>query len=107
MKWIKRAAPHLTIILGLMTLTFFCIDRVNTAMAFMTSELSKWVFMALAVLAIFSATLLIGFQWREDARITRWRSRMERADDPSVQRAHDVKPERELTLEEVETYAEK
>lgn len=75
MKWIKRAAPHLTIVLGLMTLTFFVIDRFNTAMAFMTSELSKWVFMLLAIFAIFSSVLLVGFHWRDDARESRRRQR--------------------------------
>ena len=68
MKKLLRAVPHLTIILGLMTLTFFCIDRVNRSMAFMTSELSKWVFAVLALLAIVSGVCLIGCEWREDAR---------------------------------------
>ena len=71
MKWIKRALPHATIVLSLMTLTFFAIDRVNTGMAFMTSELSKWVFMLLAVCALVTAVLLIGQNWRNDARQAR------------------------------------
>ncbi len=73
MKWIKRALPHVTIVLSLMTLTFFCIDRVNTNMAFMTSELSKWVFMLLAVCALLSSLMLAGFHWRDDARQARKR----------------------------------
>ncbi len=36
----KRIIPHITIVLSLMTLTFFVIDRFNEVMAFMTSELS-------------------------------------------------------------------
>lgn len=75
MKWIKRALPHFTIVLALMTLTFFCIDRVNTNMAFMTSELSKWVFMLLAVCALLASLMLIGFHWRDDARQARKRMR--------------------------------
>ncbi|MEG1523544.1 MAG: hypothetical protein RRZ24_00750 [Clostridia bacterium] len=69
MKKLFRAVPHLTIVLSLMTLTFFGIDRVNRGMAFMTSELSKWVFAILAVLAIASSAALISYEWREDARI--------------------------------------
>ena len=45
----KRFIPHLTIILSVMTLVFFVIDRFNEIMAFMTSELSKWVFALLAL----------------------------------------------------------
>ena len=66
MKKLFRAIPHLTIVLSLMTLTFFCIDRVNRGMAFMTSELSKWVFAALAVCALSSAVSLVALRWRTD-----------------------------------------
>ena len=75
MKWIKRAVPHLTLVLALMTLTFFCIDRVNTGMAFMTSELSKWVFAALAAAALLTSILLVAANWREDDRAKRKRLR--------------------------------
>lgn len=65
---VTRILPHAVIVLSLMTLTFFGIDRVNPIMAFMTSELSKWVFALLAVAGFFTAILLIGMQWREDDR---------------------------------------
>lgn len=68
MRRIKRILPHITIVLSLMTLTFFGIDRVNRSMAFMTSELSKWVFLLLGVSALLSAILLVAAQWREDDR---------------------------------------
>ena len=45
---LKKLIPHITIVLALMTLTFFVIDRFNSFMDFMTSEMSKWVFAALA-----------------------------------------------------------
>lgn len=70
-RFLVRAVPHLTIVLALMTLIFFCIDRVNPIMAFMTSELSKWVFAVLAVLAIVSSLLLIAAEWRADDRLAR------------------------------------
>lgn len=65
---LKKWIPHITIILALMTLTFFVIDRFNSFMDFMTSEMSKWVFAALAVFAIASAVRLIAADWREDER---------------------------------------
>ena len=93
MKWIKRAVPHLTLVLALMTLTFFCIDRVNTGMAFMTSELSKWVFMLLAVCALLSGLMLISANWRDEARQARklkrarTRAALGRASEPAETRA--------------------
>ena len=65
---LKKLIPHITIVLALMTLTFFVIDRFNSFMDFMTSEMSKWVFAALAVFAIASAVRLIAADWREDER---------------------------------------
>jgi len=42
---------HLNIILGGMFVTFFIIDRFNPAMNFLTSELSRWMILALALAA--------------------------------------------------------
>ena len=68
---LARFFPHAVIVLSLMTLTFFGIDRFNPIMAFMTSELSKWVFALLAVAGLVTAILLIGMQWNEDDRKAR------------------------------------
>ncbi len=65
---LKRLIPHITIILAMMTLTFFVIDRFNEFMDFMTSELSKWVFAALAVFALATAVRLIAADWKEEDR---------------------------------------
>ena len=70
-KPITRILPHLTIVFSLMTLTFFVIDRINVAMAFMSSEQSKWVFTILAALSCPTAIMLIYSQWREDVRAAR------------------------------------
>lgn len=64
----KRFIPHLTIILSVMTLVFFVIDRFNEIMAFMTSELSKWVFALLALCAIITSVCLIIENFRENDR---------------------------------------
>ncbi|MEA4940893.1 MAG: hypothetical protein VB091_15035 [Christensenella sp.] len=70
-RFFSHILPHAVIVLSLMTLTFFGIDRVNPIMAFMTSELSKWVFALLAVTGFATAVLLIGMQWSEDDRKAR------------------------------------
>lgn len=67
-RFLTRILPHAVIVLSLMTLTFFGIDRVNPIMAFMTSELSKWVFALLAATGFATAILLVGMQWSEDDR---------------------------------------
>lgn len=59
MKKIIRLLPHATLILSLMVLTFFVIDRFNEYMAFMSSEISKWVIAGLALCALLSAIRLI------------------------------------------------
>ena len=81
MRYFRRAVPHITLVLSLMTITFFVIDRVNTGMAFMTSELSKWVFFALALFALVGSLTLIGYFWRDEARAARKRSRRDRDED--------------------------
>ncbi len=80
-RFLVRAVPHLTIVLALMTLIFFCIDRVNPIMAFMTSELSKWVFAVLAVLAIFSSLLLIAAEWRAEDRAAHRAAKHKRSEE--------------------------
>ncbi len=59
MKKLMRLIPHVAIILALMTLTFFVIDRFNEFMDFMTAEMSKWLFASLAVFAIAASVRLI------------------------------------------------
>lgn len=76
---LARALPHLTIILGLMTLVFYVVDGFNAVMAFMASELSKQVFMVLAVCAIISSIMLISRQWKEDDRKARKAARQQEA----------------------------
>ena len=74
----KKVFPHITIILAVMTLTFFVIERFNAMMAFMTSRLSQWVFAALAVLAIITSIRLIKADWDADRRARERQARLER-----------------------------
>ena len=69
----KKVIPHLTIALSAMTLTFFVIDKFNEYMAFMTSELSKAVFAALAVCSAITSIYLISDNFKEADRLERRR----------------------------------
>ena len=83
---LARALPHLTIILGVMTLVFYVVDGFNAVMAFMASDLSKQVFMVLAVCAIISSIMLISRQWKEDDRKARKAARRQEAVDSGTPR---------------------
>ena len=84
----SRVLPHLTIILGVMTLVFYVVDGFNAVMAFMASELSKQVFLVLAICAIISSVMLIYRQWTEDDRKARKAARLEE----SIQHGDTVDP---------------
>lgn len=68
MKLLKKLLPHVTIVLSLMTLTFFVINQFNTMMGFMTSRISQWVFALLALAALLTAARLIASDLREARR---------------------------------------
>ncbi|MBO4384636.1 MAG: hypothetical protein J5854_04375 [Clostridia bacterium] len=54
---------HLTVLLSIMVISFFMIDRFNDAMEFMTSDLSKFVCLILAVLSLVSSIVTIVCLW--------------------------------------------
>ena len=56
---IRKILSHLVVILGGMFLTFFCIDRVNTAMAFIDNEISKWLLFFFSLLALALAIITL------------------------------------------------
>jgi len=99
-RFIQRVMPHAVIVLSLMTLTFFSIDRVNPIMAFMTSELSKWVFALLAVTGFFTAIFLIGMQWREDDRRARRASRRKAEAEQALKEASQALEQASRALEQ-------
>lgn len=63
---------HTGIIVGMMFVVFFIIDRFNPAMEFLTSEISKWLILLLALCAIgnglYSARLLFQRQKRQEEK---------------------------------------
>ena len=63
---IRKILSHLVVILGGMFLTFFCIDRVNTAMAFIDNEISKWLLFCFSLIAMALAIInLVTIRRRE------------------------------------------
>ena len=63
---------HTSIIIGMMFVVFFAIDQFNPAMEFLTSSLSKWLMLILALCAIatglYSAVFLFKKQKRRDEK---------------------------------------
>lgn len=56
---LRKILPHAAIILSMMYFVFFCIDRVNSAMAFINNNITKWLLVILGVISIYNAVLLI------------------------------------------------
>ncbi len=56
---LRKILPHAAIILSMMYFVFFCIDRVNSAMAFINNDITKWLLVILGVISIYDAVLLI------------------------------------------------
>ena len=52
-RFFDRILPHLAIVLALMTVTFFIIDRFNEAMAFLNNDITKILVLVLAQIALF------------------------------------------------------
>jgi len=63
---------HASIIIGMMFVIFFVIDRFNPAMEFLSSSISKWLILAFAICSIlnglFSAVFLFQKQKRHEER---------------------------------------
>lgn len=62
----SRLLPHLVIILSVMILTFFVIDRFNEAMAFLNNDITKCLAALLALLSLTLSVLCAVRQYRED-----------------------------------------
>ena len=60
---VRVILSHLTAMFAVLIIICFIIDRVNTAMEFMTSDLSRWMIGILAVLALITSVLNILGLW--------------------------------------------
>jgi len=56
----RKLFSHAAIIISVMYLVFFGIDRVNTAMCFIDNEITKYLLVVLSLLSIINACVLIG-----------------------------------------------
>lgn len=54
-KWIWFALTHGTIVLSIVFLVFFAIDRVNPMMEFIGSDISDWFLCAFCIIALLSS----------------------------------------------------
>ena len=54
-KLINTLTLNAAVIISLMYLVFFGIDRVNTAMEFINNEITKWLLVILAVITIYNS----------------------------------------------------
>ena len=81
----KKIMPHVSIVLAFMTLTLFVIDRFNEYMAFMTTEISKWLFALLAVSAVATSVLLIRENLREEERREARRARRRKREEENTE----------------------
>ena len=59
---------HASIIIGMMFIVFFAIDRFNPAMEFLTSSISKWLIFLLAVCALFTGLFSAVFLFQKQKR---------------------------------------
>lgn len=63
----RKLLPHVNIILGLMFITFFIVDKFNGAMNFIGNDISKGLLLLLALVSIANA----GFVIQENRRRAR------------------------------------
>ena len=68
---VNKILSHTTIVFAGMFLVFFLIDRVNPAMEFISSEISKWVLLLFVISApLQGVTTLMDIRYREKAAIS-------------------------------------
>lgn len=56
---LKKVLPHLCIIISIMMLVFYFIDRVNSAMNFIDNDVFKTLLLAYSLIVIVSSIFLI------------------------------------------------
>lgn len=64
LKEIYKLMPHISIIISVMMIVFFFIDRVNSAMAFINNDITKMLLLILSIISIINSIFLIYYQRR-------------------------------------------
>ncbi len=60
---VNRLFAHASMLLSILVLVCFVLDKFNNAMDFMTADISKWLFAVTAVVSIISSILTIINLW--------------------------------------------
>lgn len=76
---LRKILPHLSILLCNMYIVFFLIDRVNSAMAFINNDLTKWLLLVSSLISIATAILVIRDERRRIRREEQRRAAARRA----------------------------
>lgn len=61
-----KVIPHAAMVMAGMLIVFFCIDRVNKPMAFMTNEFHKILTFLLALITIGQSVFVISYQRKKE-----------------------------------------
>lgn len=64
LKGMYKLMPHISIIISVMMIVFFFIDRVNSAMAFINNDITKILLLILSIISIINSIFLIYYQRR-------------------------------------------
>ena len=74
--FLRKIFPHAAIILGGMYVVFYCIDRVNTAMAFINNPITKTLLLAFCLIGMVNACVIIS----DDRKRARRKAKQKRKD---------------------------
>lgn len=66
LKKILKVLPHVSIVMSGMLIVFFCIDRVNKPMGFMTNEFHKILTFLLALISLGYSVFIIAYQRKRE-----------------------------------------
>ena len=85
---LRKIMPHIAIIISGMYVVFFCIDKVNSAMAFINNNITKGLLLVLCIVTVFNAALLI-----HDSRASlRRRQQRQRGENAPIERVSEIAP---------------
>jgi len=93
-RWALKALPHISIVISGMLIVFFCIDRVNKPVAFMTNEFHKIITFILAILSLGYSIFIISYQRRmeREAEKRRVRAMQARRQNPQTRPGQNARP---------------
>lgn len=91
-RWLLKALPHVSVVISGMLIVFFCIDRVNKPMAFMTNEFHKVITFILALLSLGYSIFIMSYQRRMERLEHQQRIRAAQARRQNQRPAQNARP---------------